>query len=258
MSDVPELSSKTRRFLEARRDEGTPASTDIARVRAAALAAVVPPIPPVVPSVVVKPDVAPVAPAAPVVSMPVVATLSMGVKVAIGLALAAAVVGAAVVSFRPSVTPAAQQVAIAPVVEQAAPAVQPVVVVETDSPPTAGTAAQPPPVMKLPSPKPIVAVIAKQPAVAQAPVDTLERELSSLSEVRALLRASNGQKALDALDAYEKAFGQKGVLREEALAARVLAHCAVKQVDAAKAAEATLRSVNAASVHLERVRSACW
>lgn len=243
MNEPAELSSRARAFVDARRDEGAPSASDKQRVRLAALAALT------IPG-------SATATASTGVKATVAAKGSLGL-VAAGIVSVMVGIGAVLVirGARPepvSEPPPAPAPAVVPMVAT----LPPEPVAELPKLPAAAVDEQvesPPAPRRVPARQvrtapPPVAVAAKDPSA----------EFALLAEVRAVTRAGDGARALALLDAFDAKFGTGAVLREEALAARVLANCAARQVPEAKAAEAALRQQNAASVHLRRVANACW
>jgi hypothetical protein len=84
--------------------------------------------------------------------------------------------------------------------------------------------------------------------------DTLLLELEAIREVDVLLRSEHPAEALRALAAYDRRFGQTGVLGVEATTLRALGLCMAGQFDAGAA---LLGSVPRDSPYSARVDAAC-
>jgi hypothetical protein len=86
------------------------------------------------------------------------------------------------------------------------------------------------------------------------PAPDLAAEMAVLRRASALVRAQEGQRALQALDEHARRF-PKGQLVEDREALRVQALCAAGQSEAARQAARAFEHAHPASAHLRRVRS---
>jgi hypothetical protein len=262
---MSELSPEARAFLRAHRDEGEPTAADAERVRAAVEASLATGAAGVgtaaalkklslvkafvlavglgaVSTVAVRQVVAP-APK-PVQSKPAPARAPTRAPIATSPAVAPAPVPATEPvppAPAPAPAPMARPVAIAP----RAPAVAPVVAATPSTPEPAP--AQPPLV-------PVEAGAAPpRPSAARSqPPD----ELALVSRALTLLRNGHRLESLEVLRQWEEHFGERGQLKEEAHAARVVARCELGDADAGREAGLYLQHYPA-SVQRNRVERAC-
>lgn len=93
-------------------------------------------------------------------------------------------------------------------------------------------------------------------ATTAALTDSLAEEVHMLRQARSALDRGEAAQALRLLDAHAARF-QHGTLREERLATRVQALCALGLVDSARTAAQELERVAPRSPHLARVRASC-
>ncbi len=93
-------------------------------------------------------------------------------------------------------------------------------------------------------------------APADVDVSTLAEQAGLLAKVRVALGDGDDAQVLEHVDAYDARF-PRGMLREEALAARALALCGLDRKGEAKTVAETLRVLAPRSVHLARIDAAC-
>jgi hypothetical protein len=176
-------------------------------------------------------------PAAPILSGALAKLITVGVLV--GAA------GAGVVALRApaerAVAPVATSSAAPPMSASALPVVAPPAPEVIDPAPSAE-----------PPPRPL-----RRPKLAPPPAaGTLDEEVALLRDAQRALREGDGAQALGHLDALA-ARHPDGVLREERLAARVLALCAAGRVDEAREAGQRFVAEMPGSVQADRVRGSC-
>lgn len=230
---MSELSDDAKAFLDAHADEGLPTAAEVLRVRGATLAALS-----------IRPDVTPV-------SAPLGAKVVAGITLAIVLGAAAAFTW---LRHEPNPAPVA-----APIVPATRPA--PVVtvppaeerpVVNAPTPPPRARVVDRPKVAEPPAPGP-----APAPPPIEEPVDPSE-EFALIAQAHASTRDGNPGWALELLAQHQRRFGDRGLLTEEAHAARVKALCALGRSVEARAEADALAQLTPSSVHLARVEHACW
>ncbi len=109
------------------------------------------------------------------------------------------------------------------------------------------------PVAPEPPPAPSVAPASR---TMSLPGPSVAQELRLLAEARAALRDGDPERALVLTDRHRARFGA-GAMTEEALAARILALCALGRVEEGRAASAQLERLAPSSPQLDGVRAAC-
>jgi hypothetical protein len=99
---------------------------------------------------------------------------------------------------------------------------------------------------------------AEPPAPATPPRDAnqLAREIELIRTARASMQQGRAEQTLETLDAYVAQF-PNGALRDEQLALRATALCALGRMDAAQAVVQRLEAVAPRSPHLRRLERAC-
>ncbi|MBN1612421.1 MAG: hypothetical protein JW940_37670 [Polyangiaceae bacterium] len=112
------------------------------------------------------------------------------------------------------------------------------------------------PVVRAPPPVAETSTASAPDAVARLRHPGVAQELSLLAEARAALRDGDPERALALTQQHEQRFGE-GALAEEALAARILALCALGRREQGRAAVATLERLAPNSPQLPRARAAC-
>lgn len=95
-----------------------------------------------------------------------------------------------------------------------------------------------------------------EPALLPTGASTLAEETAALGEAQAALQRGDTKSALDALSELA-ARHPNGVLREERMAAQVLALCAAGRVEEARAASVRFLTEAPTSLQAERVRHSC-
>ena len=94
------------------------------------------------------------------------------------------------------------------------------------------------------------------PAIAPSAADRLGEEVRILSEAQQALRNHRPEDALRALDEHAREFPE-GTLRQERMAARVLALCDLGRIDEARAEGRVLREEAPSSPMTARIRQSC-
>jgi hypothetical protein len=112
------------------------------------------------------------------------------------------------------------------------------------------------PGVRAPPAPPVTSTASAPDAVVQLRHPGVAEELSLLAEARAALRDGDPERALALTQQYEQRFGE-GALAEEALAARILALCALGRREQGRAAVAALERTAPNSPQLPRARAAC-
>ncbi len=138
----------------------------------------------------------------------------------------------------------------APLAAQVPPAPPPVVRLPPASPPPARR--QPAP---LPSPVP-VSVSPEPPAPVVTPPNSLQEELKLLQRAQKALTGSEPGPALETLEEHAARFPE-GALKEERMAARVMALCGLGRVEDARAEARKLSDEAPGSPYAERIRGSC-
>lgn len=273
---MSELSPEARALLEAARRDGAPTEADRQRVeRALAQVLGTPPA---------APTSARLAPSR--AALPVSGSVTSSVVRAVVVAALAAV-GAAIVAVwaTPSPEPAplkrrssfVQVGPSAPVPAGApasdvevvpAPTAVPVLVPQPQQPTLAPVpSAQTPRLQPVQRRSPVFAPLdLREPAVPPASVASpaplaptesqLAEELRLMSRAQLELRSGNAAGALDALDEYVRSF-PRGALREEQVAARVQALCALHRVPEARAETVQFLADHPQSPYTAKVRASC-
>jgi hypothetical protein len=236
---VSELSRKSRAlFAEARR--AGPSEAARARVRAGVEAKV---------AAIAAGAAAGAALEAKALAAGGAAATGLGTKLLIAGAVSALIgVGGSAVVLTRRTTPAPREASaiVAPSAAPAPPAPPPA------APPleeTASPAPSPPP-----RPAPVRASASASAAPAQPP--SIAAELARLREAQAALKDGDPERSLRALDELS-AQHPDGALREERMAARVLALCAAGRVDEARVAASRFLAESPRSVQADRVRGSC-
>jgi len=183
---------------------------------------------------------------------------SLLAKLAVGVAVVAAIGGGGALALHP-------QAPVPAVAHAAAPRIERAVAELEAATPSAGAASgapepEPPAVEALPAvsaPAPATAVARPRP-IAEPSVARrgLDGELDLLQGAQDELRSGRADRALELLDQHEKQFAG-GALREERQAARVLALCKAGRVAEARVAAAAFLVESPRSPQAARVRAAC-
>lgn len=273
---MSELSPQAQRFLNDHLFDGTPSGEQRSRVRTAALLALA-------------------APAAALAGAGVAAATSSASASAAGAGATATAIGFGTKAAVLAVSVAVGGVVAVPVVRWVQ-APQPSHVVKHAAPPAPRAARQPalvaapvedapPPLVEAelpPAPPPpgvprarVAPVVAEPEPVAAEPAPVaaaavapraepmrsdarLSDEVRLLGTAQAALRDGKAQEALGLLDEHDNFFKGAARLQEEVHVARIGALCALGRVEDARAQFALLESRWPSSVHLDRVRDACW
>lgn len=253
-----ELGPEARAFLEAGRDGDAPTGADRARVKKALLISLA------------AGGALGAAPTSAQGALAVAGAKTAGSSLLLAAKVLGAVVilGAAGVGLARLGAPSAPASPAAPPARTEAAAIAPPPAIEAPAPveqaaPPAIEAPAAPPLVAAPVVIAPTAVIAPRPssrpvvAPTAAPEgDTLEAETRRLREAHGALQGGDPGKALALLDEQSAAY-EKGELREERAAARILSLCKLGRVDEARAAAARFLQESPRSPLADRVRAGC-
>jgi type IV secretory pathway VirB10-like protein len=256
-----ELGPEARAFLEAGRDGDMPTSADRARVKKALLISLA------------AGGALGAAPTSAQGALAVAGAKTAGSTLLLVAKVLGAVVilGAAGVGLARLGAPGAPASSAAPPARTEAAAIAPPPAIEAPAP----TDLPAPPAIEAPAAPPVAAtaavIAAAAPTASIAPRpsskpvaaptaapegDTLEAETRRLREAHGALQGGDPGKALALLDEQSAAY-EKGELREERAAARILSLCKLGRVDEARAAAARFLQESPRSPLADRVRAGC-